>query len=156
MAESQSPQVVTRDQWEQARAELLVREKAHTRAGDELAAARRRLPMTRMEPLTVVGADGLVPLLDVFEGRRMLIVYHFMWKRKGAAHHQQCEGCTHAQAAINSAVCAYLAERDVTYAVFSSGPWDERPETVATCVATCATAIRCSKRMKRSCEGSRR
>lgn len=54
----------------------------------------------------------------------MLIVYHFMWKRAGMPH-QQCEGCTHAQAAMNSAVCASLAERDVTYALFSSGPWEE-------------------------------
>src|SRR5439155_350075 len=83
--------------------ELLVREKAHTRAGDELAAARRRLPMTRMEPVMVVGPDGPVPLHDVFEGRRMLIVYHFMWN-KGAPHHRQCEGCTHSQTAMNSAV----------------------------------------------------
>jgi predicted dithiol-disulfide oxidoreductase (DUF899 family) len=77
--------------------------------------------MTRMEPIMVGGPDGPVTLHDVFEGRRMLIVYHFMWK-KGAPHHQQCEGCTHSQAAMNTAVCAYLAERDVNYAVFSSGP----------------------------------
>ena len=83
MTESATPRIVTRDEWERARAELLVREKAHTHAGDELAAARRRLPMTRMEPVKVVGPDGPVPLHDVFEGRRMLIVYHFMWK-KGA------------------------------------------------------------------------
>jgi predicted dithiol-disulfide oxidoreductase (DUF899 family) len=125
MKESRTPQIVTRDQWERARAELLVREKAHTRAGDELAAARRRLPLTRMEPVSVVGANGPVPLHDVFEGRRMLIVYHFMWMKKGVPHHRQCEGCTHTQAAMTSAVRAYLAERDVSYAVFSSGPWNE-------------------------------
>ena len=118
ITEPATPKIVTRDEWEQARAELLVREKAHTRAGDELAAARRRLPMTRMEPVTVVGPNGPVPLADVFEGRSMLIVYHFMWKN-GAPHHKQCEGCTHSQVAMNAAVCAYLAERDVTYAVFS-------------------------------------
>jgi predicted dithiol-disulfide oxidoreductase (DUF899 family) len=60
----------------------------------------------------------------VFEGRRMLIVYHFMWKN-GAPHHKQCEGCTHSQVAMNAGVCAYLAERDVNYAVFSSGPLNE-------------------------------
>ncbi len=124
MTESATPRIVTRDEWERARAELLVREKAHTHAGDELAAARRRLPMTRMEPVNVVGPDGPVPLHNVFEGRRMLIVYHFMWK-KGAPHQQQCEGCTHSQVAMNSAVRAYLAARDVNYAVFSSGPWNE-------------------------------
>jgi predicted dithiol-disulfide oxidoreductase (DUF899 family) len=80
--------------------------------------------MTLMEPATVVGPDGPVPLLDVFDGRRMLMVYHFMW-HKGAPHHQQCEGCTHSQVAMSAVVCAYLAERDVTYAVFSSGPWNE-------------------------------
>jgi predicted dithiol-disulfide oxidoreductase (DUF899 family) len=119
-----NPQIVTREEWERARAELLVREKTHTHAGDELAAARRRLPMTRMEPVRVVGSNGAVSLYDVFEERRMLIVYHFMWK-PGAPHHQQCEGCTHSQAAMYSAVCAYLAARDVSYAVFSSGPWKE-------------------------------
>ncbi|HEX7341410.1 MAG TPA: DUF899 family protein [Rhodanobacteraceae bacterium] len=124
MIESQTPQIVTRDQWERARAELLAREKAHTRAGDELAAARRRLPMTRMEPLAVVGADGPVPLRDVFEGRRMLLVYHFMW-HAGASHEKQCGGCTHSQVAMNNVVRAYLAERDVSYAVFSVGPWAE-------------------------------
>lgn len=124
MSEPAIPNIVSRDEWERARAELLVREKAHTRAGDELAAARRRLPMTQMDPVMVVGPDGPVSLCDVFEGRRMLIVYHFMWK-KGAPHQQQREGCTHSQTAMNSAVRAYLAERDVTYAVFSSGRLDE-------------------------------
>jgi predicted dithiol-disulfide oxidoreductase (DUF899 family) len=124
MSEPATPQIVTRDEWERARAELLIREKAHTRAGDELAAARRRLPMTRMEPVMVSGPDGPVPLHEVFDGRRMLIVYHFMWKT-GAPHHKRCEGCTHSQTAMNSAVRAYLGARDVTYAVFSSGPWNE-------------------------------
>src|SRR3977135_2215573 len=121
MIEPATPKIVTRDEWERTRAELLIREKAHTRAGDELAAARRRLPMTRMEPVMVVGPAGLVPLHVVFEGRRMLIVYHFMWKM-GASHHKQCEGCTHSQAAMNPAVLAYLAERDVNYTGFSSDP----------------------------------
>lgn len=124
MNNSATPRIVSRDQWERARAELLVREKAHTRAADELAAARRRLPMTRMKPVMVVGPDGPIRLHDVFEGRRMLIVYHFMW-HAGAPHERQCEGCTHSQVAMNPAVRAYLAERDVSYAVFSSGPWAE-------------------------------
>src|ERR1043166_1260208 len=124
MTESATPKIVSRDEWEQARAELLVREKAPTPAGDDLPAARGPLPMTRMEPVMVVGRSGPVPLADVFEGRRMLIVYHFMWKN-GAPHHKQCEGCTHSQVAMNAAVCAYLAERDVNYVVFSSGPWNE-------------------------------
>lgn len=60
MTEPATPRVVTRDEWERSRAELLVREKAHTRASDELAAARRRLPMTQMDPVTVVGPEGPV------------------------------------------------------------------------------------------------
>ncbi|MBL8848217.1 MAG: DUF899 domain-containing protein [Planctomycetaceae bacterium] len=124
MTEPASPRIVSRDEWERARAELLVREKAHTHAGDELAAARRRLPMTRMERVNVVGPNGLVPLQAVFEGRRMLVVYHFMWKT-GARLHEQCEGCTHSQVAMNSQVRAYLAARDVNYAVFCKGPWNE-------------------------------
>src|SRR5207245_2255754 len=78
MTEPATPKIVTRDEWEQARAELLVREKAYTHASDELAATRRRLPMTRMEPVMVVSRSGPVPLADVFEGRRMLIVYHLL------------------------------------------------------------------------------
>ena len=124
MKEAELPKIVSREEWEQARAELLVREKEHTHAGDALAATRRRLPMTPIKPVTVVGTHGPVPLHEVFEGRRMLIVYHFMWN-KGAHYDQQCEGCTHSQAAMTAAVCAYLAERDVTYAVFSSGSLEE-------------------------------
>lgn len=124
MKETATPEIVSREEWERARAELLVREKEHTHAGDALAAARRRLPMTPMPPLTVAGPRGAVPLEEVFESRRVLLVYHFMWKA-GAPHHQQCEGCTHSQVAMTAAVAAYLAERDVSYAVFSSGPLDE-------------------------------
>src|SRR5262249_12257609 len=124
MKESATPRIVTRDEWERARAELLVREKAHTRAGDQLAAARRRLPMTKMAPVMVAGAGGPVSLGDVFDGRRMLIVYHFMGK-KGAPHHKQCKGGRHSQVAMNAEVRAYLAARDVSYAVFSRGPWEE-------------------------------
>jgi predicted dithiol-disulfide oxidoreductase (DUF899 family) len=124
MTQPPTPRIVSREEWEQSRAELLAREKAHTRAGDELAAARRRLPMTPMEAVSVVGPSGAVSLADVFAGRPTLLVYHFMWK-EGAPHHRQCEGCTHSQAAMSADVCAYLAARDVTYAVFSSGPLDE-------------------------------
>ena len=124
MTQRPTPAIVGRDEWEAARAELLVREKAHTKAGDELAAARRRLPMTRMPSITVGGPGGAIPLREVFAGRSMLLVYHFMW-HPGAPHHRQCPGCTHSQIAMNEAVRAYMAERDVTYAVFSRGPSEE-------------------------------
>lgn len=118
------PRSVDRKEWQRLRQELLEREKAHMRAGDALAAARRRLPMTPMPPVELVGANGKVPLVDVFEGRKLLLAYLFMWKR-GAPHHRQCEGCTHVASQVSSAVRAYLAERDVTYAVFSRGPYEE-------------------------------
>jgi len=101
MSEPAVPPIVSRDDFDRACADLLVREKAHTRAADALAAARRRLPMVRMEEVSVLGADGEIPLRDVFAGRRMLIVYHFMWK-VGAPHEKQCEGCTHSQAAMSA------------------------------------------------------
>ena len=118
------PAAVSRDEWDRARAELLAREKAHTHAGDQLAAARRRLPMTPVDPVTVQGPAGPTPLHQVFEGRQMLLVYFFMWNA-GKPHNKQCEGCTHSQVAMTDAVIAYLAARDITYAVFSAGPLEE-------------------------------
>src|SRR5688500_16733487 len=80
------PPVVDRATWQAARNELLVREKAHTREGDALAAARRRLPMVEVDgAVEVVGRDGPVPFLDVFQGRDELVVYHSMWY-DGAPH----------------------------------------------------------------------
>ena len=59
---------------------LRVREKAHTREGDAIAAARRRLPMVEVDAsLALTGPDGPLTLLDAFEGRRQLIAYYFMW-----------------------------------------------------------------------------
>jgi predicted dithiol-disulfide oxidoreductase (DUF899 family) len=88
------PPIVDRDTWQAARDELLVREKAHTREGDSIAAARRRLPMTEVDATTtVVGPDGPRSLLDLFEGREELVVYRHMWF-PGQAYENQCEGCT--------------------------------------------------------------
>jgi predicted dithiol-disulfide oxidoreductase (DUF899 family) len=74
------PPIVSLDEWQEARAKLLVKEKAATRARDALAAERRRLPMVRVEKHYVFeGERGRVSLLDLFEGRRQLILYHFMF-----------------------------------------------------------------------------
>ena len=71
------PPVVDRASWQAELDRLLVREKAHTREGDAIAAARRRLPMVEVDAtIPVAGKQGPVPLLDVFEGRRQLIVYY--------------------------------------------------------------------------------
>ena len=74
------PPVVDLATWRAARDELLIREKAHTRAGDALAAARRRLPMVEFDgTVQVVGPDGAVPFLELFQGRDELVVYHHRW-----------------------------------------------------------------------------
>ena len=88
------PPVVDLATWQAAREELLVREKAHTREGDAIAAGRRRLPMVELDgTVEVVGPDGPVPFLDLFQGRDELVVYKHMWY-DGAPHQGQCEGCT--------------------------------------------------------------
>ena len=117
-----SPPVVDRDAWLRERATLLTREKAHTREGDAIAAARRRLPMTEVQPVELVGEHGPVSLLDVFEGRDQLVVYKHMW-RLGQPFEGQCEGCTLNIWDFHDAV--YLEERGITFAVFGEGPYDE-------------------------------
>src|SRR5262249_40369124 len=83
------PPVVDLAPWRAARDELLVREKAHTRVGDAIAAARRRLPMVELDgSVEVVGPDGPVPFLDLFQGRDELVVYKHM-SYDGAPHHGQ-------------------------------------------------------------------
>jgi predicted dithiol-disulfide oxidoreductase (DUF899 family) len=102
---------------------LRVREKAYTREGDAIAAARRRLPMTEVDArLPLTGPDGTVSLLDAFEGRRQLIAYYFMWDA-GHPAAEQCEGCTWVTAQVQE--LSYLHSRDITYAVFGQGPYAE-------------------------------
>lgn len=103
--------------------ELRVREKAHTREGDAIAAARRRLPMVEVAPdLEATGPNGPVTLLDAFEGRRQLIAYYFMW-HDGHDAAEQCEGCTWVTTQVRE--LSYLHSRDITYAVFCQGPYEE-------------------------------
>ena len=117
------PPIVDLATWQTARAELLVREKAHTHEGDAIAAARRRLPMVEFDgTVEVVGPDGAVPFLDLFDGRDELVVYKHMWY-DGAPHQGQCEGCTTAAWQVKDAV--YLNARNVSYAVLTTGRWDE-------------------------------
>jgi predicted dithiol-disulfide oxidoreductase (DUF899 family) len=117
------PPVVDRATWQAAREELLVREKAHTRAGDAIAAARRRLPMVEIDGTAeVVGADGPVLFRDLFQGREELVVYHSMWY-DDAPHQGQCEGCTFNLWHLRDAT--YLNARGVSFAVLTSGRWDE-------------------------------
>ena len=117
------PPVLDREAWQKQLDELLVREKAHTREGDAIAAARRRLPMVEVDATTtVVGRHGPVSLLDVFEGRRQLVVYYHMW-HEGQPAPGQCEGCSFFNGHV--AELSYLHPRDVTYAAFCEGSYAE-------------------------------
>jgi len=74
------PPVVSRAEWLRARQELLAQEKELTRARARVNAERRRLPMVRVDkPYTFEGPNGMVSLLDLFEGRPQLVIHHFMW-----------------------------------------------------------------------------
>jgi predicted dithiol-disulfide oxidoreductase (DUF899 family) len=80
-ANSGRPPAVDRTTFQAELDKLRAREKAHTREGDAIAAARRRLPMTEVDAsLTLTGQNGPVIPLDAFEGRRQLIAHYFMWK----------------------------------------------------------------------------
>jgi len=117
------PSVVDRVAWQTELDTLRVREKAHTREGDVIAAARRRLPMVEMDPaITLFGPDGPVSLLQVFEGRRQLIAYFHMWF-PGHPAAEQCEGCTFFNGQVRE--LSYLHSHDVTYATFCQGPYEE-------------------------------
>ncbi|APX32593.1 hypothetical protein BH708_07530 [Brachybacterium sp. P6-10-X1] len=117
------PPVVDMASWQEARDELLVREKAHTRQGDALAAERRRLPMVDVDGgADVVGRDGPVPFRDLFEGRDRLVVYQHMW-HDGAPHQGQCEGCTTTAWHLQDAT--YLNGHGVSLAILTPGAWDE-------------------------------
>jgi predicted dithiol-disulfide oxidoreductase (DUF899 family) len=117
------PPVVDRAGFEAQVEELRKREKAHTREGDAIAAARRRLPMVEANPsLPMDGPDGRVTLLDAFEGRRQLIAYYFMW-HEGHPFPEQCEGCTFYTTQVGE--LSHLHSRDITFAVLAQGPYDE-------------------------------
>jgi predicted dithiol-disulfide oxidoreductase (DUF899 family) len=117
------PRVVDRATWNAAREALLIREKAYTKEGDALAADRRRLPAVEVDAsATLIGPNGPVTLLETFEGRRQLIAYFHMW-HDGQPAAAQCEGCTFYNGQVRE--LSYLHARDVTYATFCQGPYDE-------------------------------
>lgn len=116
------PEIVSRQQWLQARKALLVKEKELTRRADAVAAERRRLPMVRVDKeYTFTGAQGQVSLVDLFEGRRLLYVHHFMWID---ATDDGCHRCANA-ADINfgPANLMHFHSHDVTFAAIARGSW---------------------------------
>ncbi|MDH7973345.1 DUF899 domain-containing protein [Sphingomonas sp. AR_OL41] len=116
------PPVVGADQWEAARVALLVKEKSHTRARDALAAERRRMPWMAIEkPYAFEGPDGTASLLDLFAGRRQLIIYRAFFEPGvfGWPDHA-CRGCS--LGADQVAHRAHLNARDTTLAYVSRAP----------------------------------
>jgi len=118
-----APKVVDRSTFQAELDALRVREKAHTKEGDAIAAARRRLPMVEVDAATpLIGEQGAVTLLEAFEGRRLLIAYYFMW-HTGRPAAEQCEGCTLYTSQVRE--LSFIHSRDVTYATFCQGPYQE-------------------------------
>jgi predicted dithiol-disulfide oxidoreductase (DUF899 family) len=116
--ETDLPQVVSRDEWKQARIALMEQEKAHTRARDALSAARRRLPMVEVEKDYVFqGPEGPVTLGELFEGRKQLVVYHFMCAPEWT---EGCPGCS--LMVDNMGHPAHLHARDTSLVVVARAP----------------------------------
>ena len=116
------PPVVSPAEWEEAREELLAKEKEATRARDALAAERRRLPLVRFDKDYVFeGPDGQASLLDFFDGRRQLVVYHFMF-HPGASGWPEagCDGCS--LVVDNIGHLAHLHARDTSLVLVSRAP----------------------------------
>jgi predicted dithiol-disulfide oxidoreductase (DUF899 family) len=116
------PKIVSATEWRKASEKLLAKEKAATRARDALAAERRRLPMVKIEKNYVFGGPGgKVRLLDLFEGRRQLLLYHFMfapdvdgWPVAG------CPGCSLVVDQVGH--LAHLHARETSFCLVSRAP----------------------------------
>jgi len=117
-----TPPIVSREEWEAARLELLAEEKQLTRARDALAARRRRMPWLAVDkPYAFAGPDGPLSLVDLFAGRRQLIVYRaFFEPGVRGWPDRACVGCS--MIADNVAHPAHLGARDTSLAFVSRAP----------------------------------
>jgi predicted dithiol-disulfide oxidoreductase (DUF899 family) len=122
MTDMNTPPVVSPDEWEAARRTLLVKEKEVTRARDALAAERRRMPWMAIEKeYTFEGPNGPARLVDLFEGRRQLVIYRFFFEPGvGTWPDGGCVGCS--MMADQVAHLAHLNARDTTFAYVSRAP----------------------------------
>ncbi len=112
------PKIASQPEWQAARDKLLVEEKEITRALDALAAERRRLPMVRIDKVYVFdGPEGKVRLLDLFQGRRQLLLYHFML---GPTREAGCVGCSWFVDQVGH--LAHLNARDASFALVARAP----------------------------------
>jgi predicted dithiol-disulfide oxidoreductase (DUF899 family) len=114
------PRIATRDEWLAARKELLVKEKELTRRRDALNIERRNLPMVEVDKDYVFdGPQGEVRLIDMFEGRRQLIIYHFMFD---PSWEDGCPSCTAGTDELSQGFLDHLHTRDTSYALVSRAP----------------------------------
>jgi predicted dithiol-disulfide oxidoreductase (DUF899 family) len=117
------PDVVSREQWLEARQRLLAREKEFTRAHDTLNADRRRLPMVRIDQeYRFEGPVGQVTLAGLFGGRRQLIVQHVMF---GPDWDQPCSGCSATIDELSQGVLDHLATRETSFVLASRAPYEK-------------------------------
>jgi predicted dithiol-disulfide oxidoreductase (DUF899 family) len=113
------PKIVSRDEWLTARKELLKEEREATHVQDAVSARRRELPMVKIDTDYVFeGPRGAASLLDLFDGRRQLIIYHFMFGPDGEEGHTSCSLLVD-----NIGHTAHLHARDTTIALVSRAPW---------------------------------
>ena len=117
------PRIATREEWLAARTALVEDEKALTKQRDALNTKRRELPMVEVtEDYRFTGADGPATLVDLFEGRPQLIVYHFMF------HPEWEDGCPSCTAGVDEVAPGFLEHlhtRDTTYALVSRAPFEK-------------------------------
>ena len=114
------PRIVARDEWVAARTQLLDEEKAFTRARDALNTKRRELPMVEIEKEYLFeGPDGKATLIDLFEGRKQLVVGHFMFDPDWE---DGCPSCTAGAQEIADGLLDHLHTRDTTLAYVSRAP----------------------------------
>ena len=117
------PDVVSPDEWRAARVALLAEEKAMTRARDALSTKRRELPMVRIsQDYRFDGPAGEVGLAELFEGRRQLVVQHFMFD---PSWEDGCPSCTAAADELSPGLLAHLAARETSFAAVSRAPLDK-------------------------------
>ena len=114
------PEIATREDWLAASKALLVKEKELTRQRDALGVERRNLPMVEVTTdYTFEGPDGTVRLIDLFEGRPQLIIYHFMFHPEWE---DGCPSCTAGTQELSQGFLDHLLTRDTTYALVSRAP----------------------------------
>src|SRR5213082_1330510 len=112
------PRIVSQTEWQAALEKLRTKEKELTRRHDALAAERRRLPIVRIDKSYVFdGPGGKASLLDLFERRRQLCLYHFMF---GPNQEEGCQGCS--MFIDQVAHPAHLHARDTSFAIVSRAP----------------------------------